>query len=338
MKKILNHADNFVEDSLKGILLAYPELLAAHPEDIKAVHRAGAPIQEKVAIVTGGGYGHIPVFLGYVGKGLCDGVAVGNVFTSPGCETILNVTRQVNANKGVLYLFGNYMGDCMNFEMAAEIAEMEGIKTETVKVSDDIASAPRESWKERRGIAGIFFAYKIAGACAERLAALEEVKAIAEKTIENAATFGVALSSCWLPGSEKKIFEIGEDDMEIGMGIHGEPGVKRGRLTSSCEITEILLPSILEDLSIKEGQRVAILVNGLGATSQEELFILYKDINEALAARGIEPVRVFVGEYATSLEMVGASISILKLDDELLELLDAPAYTPFVNVGGVRGA
>ena len=162
--------------------------------------------------------------------------------------------------------------------------------------------------------------------------------AIAEKAIENTATFGVALSSCWLPGSEKKIFEIGEEDMEIGMGIHGEPGVKRGRIASSREITKILLPGILADLSIKEGQEVAILVNGLGATSQEELFILYKDIDEALAEKGIKPVRVFVGEYATSLEMVGASISILKLDDELLELLDAPAYTPFVNVGGVRGA
>lgn len=338
MKKIMNRADDFVEESLKGILLAYPELLVAHPEDIKAVNRAEAPIKEKVAIVTGGGYGHIPVFLGYVGKGLCDGVAVGNVFTSPGCETILNVTRQVNSNKGVLYLFGNYMGDCMNFEMAAEIAEMEGIKTQTVKVSDDVASAPRERWRERRGIAGIFFAYKIAGACAEKLASLEEVKAIAEKAIENTATFGVALSSCWLPGSEKRIFEIGEDDMEIGMGIHGEPGVKRGRITTSREITETLLSNIIEDLSIKRDEGVAVLVNGLGATSQEELYILYKDINEALVERGIKPVRVFVGEYATSLEMVGASISILKLDDELLELLDAPAYTPFVNVGGVRGA
>ena len=338
MKKIMNRADDFVEDSLKGILLAYPELLVAHPDDIKAVYRAGSPIEEKVAIVTGGGYGHIPLFLGYVGKGLCDGVAVGNVFTSPGCETILNVTRQVNSNKGVLYLFGNYMGDCMNFEMAAEIAEMEGIRTETVKASDDVASAPRERWRERRGIAGIFFAYKIAGACAEKLASLEEVKSVAEKAIENTATFGVALSSCWLPGSEKRIFEIGEDDMEIGMGIHGEPGVKRGHITSSRKLTDILLSSIIEDLSIKKDERVAVLVNGLGATSQEELFILYKDINEALIERGIKPVRVFVGEYATSMEMVGASISILKLDDELLELLDAPAYTPFVNAGGVRGA
>ncbi|HEY5584333.1 MAG TPA: dihydroxyacetone kinase subunit DhaK [Ruminiclostridium sp.] len=338
MKKIMNHADDFVEDSLKGILLAYPELLVSDPEDIKAVYRAESPICGKVAIVTGGGFGHIPVFLGYVGKGLCDGVAVGNVFTSPACETILNVTRKVNSNKGVLYLFGNYMGDCMNFEMATEIAELEGIKTETVKVSDDVASAPRERWKERRGIAGIFFAYKIAGACAEQLEPLEKVKMIAEKVLENTATFGVALSSCWLPGAEKQIFEIGEEDMEIGMGIHGEPGVKRGHITSSREITEVLVPAIIKDLSIKTGEKVAVLVNGLGATSHEELFILYKDVNEFLVKQGIEPVRVFVGEYATSLEMVGASISILKLDDELLELLDAPAYTPFVNTGVIRGA
>ncbi|HEY5582882.1 MAG TPA: dihydroxyacetone kinase subunit DhaK [Ruminiclostridium sp.] len=336
MKKMINNAMDFVDESLKGILLAYPQILVAHPQDIRAVYRTEGSIARKVAIVTGGGYGHIPVFLGYVGKGLCDGVAVGNVFTSPACETILNVTRQVDSGNGVLYLFGNYMGDSMNFEMASELAEMEGIITGTVKVSDDVASGPREQWKERRGIAGIFFAYKIAGAYSEQMAPLDEVKRIAEKVVANTATFGVAFSSCSLPGLERPIFEIGEEEMEIGMGIHGETGIRRGRLETSRELTGTLLPTIIQDLSIKTGDRVAVLVNGLGATSQEELYILYKDVNEYLLKKGIEPARVFIGEFATSFEMAGASISLLKLDDELLELLDVPAYSPFVSIGGVR--
>ena len=187
----------------------------------------------KVSIVTGGGYGHIPVFLGYVGEGLCDGAAVGNVFTSPSSEAILDTTRAVENENGVLYLFGNYFGDGMNFEMAAEMAALEGIRTETVKVSDDVASAPRKEYFQRRGIAGICLVYKVAGACAESGASLEEVTRIARKAVDNTASYGVAFSSCTLPGAERPIFEINDQDMEIGMGIHGEPGIKRVRMMNS---------------------------------------------------------------------------------------------------------
>jgi dihydroxyacetone kinase len=236
MKKILNSNESFVDESLEGILAAHGDMLKACGSDIRAVFRADAPVKNKVAIVTGGGYGHLPVFLGYVGKGLADGVAVGNVFTSPSCDTIINVTREVDGGKGVLYLFGNYVGDGMNFDMAGEIVGLDGIETRIVKVSDDIASAPRESWQQRRGVAGLFFVYKTAGAKAEQLADLVEVQRIAEKTAERTATMGIAMSSCWVPGAGRPIFEISEEDIEVGMGIHGEPGVERIKLETSCNL------------------------------------------------------------------------------------------------------
>lgn len=332
MKKIMNHSEIFVEESLQGILMAHTGHLKGDPENIKAIYRVGSPIAGKVAIVTGGGFGHLPVFLGYVGKGLCDGVAVGNTFTSPSFDTIWSVTQHVKSDAGVLYLYGNYMGDSMNFDMAVEMAELEDIKIATVRVSDDIASAPKNAKTERRGIAGIFFAYKLAGACADRMSPLEEVKRIAEKAVANTATYGVALSSCQLPSAQKPIFEMGMNEMEIGMGIHGEPGVKSGKLMTSVELTETLVPEIVNDLNIVPGDSVAVLINGLGATSQEELYILYKDTVKYLIEKEIEVVRSFVGEYATSFEMAGASISLLKLDNETLELLDAPAYSPFLHM------
>ena len=287
--------------------------------------------ESKVSIITGGGYGHLPVFLGYVGDGLCDGVAVGNVFTSPSCETIQNVTNSVENGSGVLYLFGNYFGDSMNFEMASEFAQLNGIKTAIVKVSDDIASAPRERYQERRGIAGIVYAYKIAGALAENGANLEEVEQIAKKTVENTSSFGVAFSSCTLPGADKPIFEIDEDDMEIGMGIHGEPGIKRGKMLSSEEIAMELTTKVLEDLSVMEGDRISVLINGLGMTSREELYILYRDVASILKEKKISVVKALVGEYATSMEMAGVSLSILKLDEEIETLLLQHSYTPFVS-------
>ena len=205
----------------------------------------------KVAIVTGGGYGHLPTFLGYVGIGLCDGVAVGNVFTSPSFDTIWNVTQRVVSTSGVLFLYGNYMGDSLNFDMAAEIAELEEIPTATVRVCDDVASSKKRI--ERRGIAGIFFAYKIAGACAQRMASLEEVRRVAEKTVKYTSSYGVALSSCSLPSADHPIFEIGADDMEIGMGIHGEPGIRRGKILTSSELVETLMPELIKDQDFKQG-------------------------------------------------------------------------------------
>ena len=330
MKKCMNQNNNFVDESLEGIYEAYPDFYQKGNGDTRAlIHHCKQ--ESKVSIITGGGYGHLPVFLGYVGDGLCDGVAVGNVFTSPSCETIQNVTNSVENGSGVLYLFGNYFGDSMNFEMASEFAQLNGIKTAIVKVSDDIASAPRERYQERRGIAGIVYAYKIAGALAENGANLEEVEQIAKKTVENTSSFGVAFSSCTLPGADKPIFEIDEDDMEIGMGIHGEPGIKRGKMLSSEEIAMELTTKVLEDLSVMEGDRISVLINGLGMTSREELYILYRDVASILKEKKISVVKALVGGYATSMEMAGVSLSILKLDEEIETLLLQHSYTPFVS-------
>ena len=332
VSRIMNSSDFFVDESIEGIILAYPTRLKTSKEDNRAVIRADAPVKDKVAIVTGGGYGHLPVFLGYVGEGLADGVAVGNIFTSPSSDTIVNVTRSVNGGKGILYLYGNYTGDGMNFDLAAELVELEGIVTETVRISDDVASAPRSQWKQRRGVAGLFFAYKMAGAAAEKGMDLNDVKRIAEKTASKTVTMGIAMSSCWIPGSARPIFEIGNNEIEIGMGIHGEPGVKRSKMTSSADIADDIVNRLLHDLDINANARVAVLVNGLGSTTFEELYILYKDVHNILIKNHITIVRSFVGEYATSLEMAGASITLIELDDELVSLLNEPASSPFVSI------
>lgn len=333
MKKIINDPFAFVDEMLDGILLAHPDKLKAASEDRRAIVRADAPVQGKVAIATGGGSGHLPVFMGYVGEGLADGVSIGNVFSSPSYEQMLEATRAINGGAGVLYLYGNYMGDRMNFDMAAEMAEIEGIQVKTVLAADDVASAPPAEAAKRRGVAGIFFAYKIAGARAEERATLEEVTATAQKVIDNTRSMGVALSPCTLPAAGKPTFTIGEDEMEIGMGIHGEPGVRRGRLESADQITANLINAVVEDLPFKSGDEVAILVNGLGATPKEELYIMYRKADELLKGRGIKIYRPYVGEYATSMEMAGASITLLRLDDELKRLLDAPAESPFFVQG-----
>lgn len=329
MKKCMNHSDTFVTDSLEGIYKAYPEVYQPVGENLQALVRTDK--EDKVAVVTGGGYGHLPLFLGYVGKGLCDGAAVGNVFTSPSCETILDVSRAVNAGKGILYLFGNYFGDSMNFDMAGELLSMEGIRTEIVRGCDDMASAPRDQREKRRGIAGITFAYKTAGASAARGDSLEKVAETARKTIERTATMGIAFSSCTLPGMDHSIFQMEPDDMEIGMGIHGEPGIRREKMITSCQLAERLFADLIKDLSLKEKDRVAVLVNGLGMTSREELFIFFRDGAKYLEQKGIKISYSLVGEYATSLEMAGLSASILKLDDQLEPLLKSDSYTPFLR-------
>lgn len=330
MKKCMNTSEDFVDESLEGIYKAYPEFYVKGNLDVRALCHPGKD-KGKVSIVTGGGYGHLPVFLGYVGDGLCDGAAVGNVFTSPSCEAILNVTRAVGHEAGVLYLFGNYFGDGMNFEMAREMAQLEGIHTEMVKVSDDVASAPRSKYEERRGIAGIVYAYKLAGACAAAGGTLDEVKQAALWAVENTATYGVAFSSCTLPGAARPVFEINEQDMEIGMGIHGEPGVKRGRMMTSRDLARQLCPAVLKDLETVGEERVSVLVNGLGTTSREELYIFYKDICVLLEEKGLHVVKALVGEYATSLEMAGLSLSVIRLNEQMEEWLLAEERTPFIR-------
>lgn len=333
MKKLLNTPERFVDDMIEGILAAHPDALRAVSDDLRALVRADVPLEGKVGIVTGGGSGHLPVFLGYVGKGLCSGVAVGNVFQSPSAEQILAATRAVHGGAGVLYLYGNYGGDVMNFDMAAELADMEGIATRTVLVSDDVASAPAEAWQRRRGVAGLFFAYKIAGAAAEAGRTLDEVAQAAEAAVANTRTIGVALSPCTVPEVGRPSFTIGDNEMEIGMGIHGEPGIERGELRSADEVSRIMVERILSEPLFADGGEVAVLVNGLGATPKEELYIIFRGAARVLAERGIAIRRTYVGEFATSLEMAGCSISLLKLDDRLQELLDAPAHSPFFEQG-----
>ncbi len=328
VKRCMNRSEGFVDDSLNGIYRAHKGYYESAGGDVRALVHRGAQTR-RVGIVTGGGFGHLPVFLGYVGDGLCDGCAVGNVFTSPSCDTILAASRAVAREDGVLFLFGNYFGDSMNFEMAGELLADEGIHTSIVKVSDDLASAPRDAWQERRGIAGISLIYKIAGAYADRGASREELALLLNGAIERLSTFGVAFSSCTLPDADHPIFEILDTDMEIGMGIHGEPGISRAKMVSSNELAAILSQKLVQDQQLASGDRLAVLVNGLGATSREELYILYGDIEDKLQATGAKIVKAYVGEYATSLEMAGLSVSVLKLDQTLESLLDQPAITPF---------
>lgn len=333
MKKIINAPENFVDEFVEGILLAHPDLVKTPGDDLRVLVRADAPVAGKVGIVTGGGSGHLPLFKGYVGKGLCSGVAIGNVFSSPSSDQIFQATRAVDGGAGVLYLYGNYGGDVFNFDLAADLAELEGIVTKTVVGRDDVASQPKERKLDRRGVAGIFFAYKAAGAAAERGDSLEQVAAIAEDVVEHTATIGIGLAPTILPTTGKPSFELPDGEMEIGIGIHGEPGSRRGPLETADQIAEHFATALLKDLGLSVGARVAVLVNGLGATPLEELYLLYRRTHQLLTERGIEVVEKYIGEYATSLEMAGASISLLELDDERLELLRAPAKSPFFQEG-----
>lgn len=329
MQKLLNDAEHFVTEMLDGILLAHPDQLRCPGEDTHALVRASSPKQGKVGIVTGGGSGHLPLFLGYVGTGMLDGVAVGDVFASPSSDQILQATRAVDGGAGVLYLYGNYGGDVMNFDLAAELAEVEGIETATVVGADDVASAPTGQEELRRGIAGIVLLYKVAGASAERGASLAEVVRITEHAASRTRTFGVALAPMTLPTVGKPTFELPAGQMELGMGIHGEAGISRGPLGTADDVADSLLDSILADRPISSGSKVVVLLNGLGATPQEELYVMYRRIHTRLAEKGISVHRPYIGEYVTSLEMAGASLSILELDDELTPLIDAPVKTPF---------
>ena len=286
----------------------------------------------KVGLATGGGSGHLPLFLGYVGEGMLDGCAIGDVFQSPSAEQMLSVTKRIDQGRGVLYIYGNYNGDIFNFDTAAEMADFEeSIRVLSTVAGEDVAGPaplPGEANK-RRGVAGIFFAFKCAGAAAAQGLDLNEVKRVADKTCANARTMGVALSSCTVPRVGRPSFDIAADEMEIGMGIHGEPGVRRGKLLPADEIVDEMLEPVIRDLPYEACDEVAVLINGLGATPLEEQYVMYRRVNEVLSSRGIRVHRAYVGEFATSMEMGGASITLLKLDEELKKYLDAPADTPF---------
>jgi dihydroxyacetone kinase DhaK subunit len=332
MKKILNDPNRFVDDMLEGLYSAHPNMVARVGGDLHCLVRADSPVQGKVALATGGGSGHLPVFLGYVGQGMLDGCAIGDVFQSPSADQMLEVTKRIHGGKGVLYIYGNYGGDIMNFDMATEMASMDDIEVRTVLVKDDVASASADRADTRRGVAGMVFAFKTAGAKADLGGSLDEVEAVAKKTLANTRTMGVALGPCILPAVGKPGFTIGEGEMELGMGIHGEPGVKRGKLESADHIADAILDTITADMPLRSGDKVAVMINGLGATPLEELYILYRRVHQILKGKGVGIHRPFVGEFATSMEMPGASITILKLDDGLTKLLDHPAHTPFFRV------
>ena len=336
MKKIINNPNDFVDEVVDGLLLAHPDELRAASEDRRALVRTDAGTGGKVGIVTGGGSGHMPLFLGYVGRGLCSGVAVGNVFSSPSAEQIYAATAASDDGAGVLYLYGNYGGDVYNFDVAADLAAADGIRTTTVLGTDDILSAPPEKAETRRGVAGLILAYKTAGAAADRGDDLDKVTEIAQRTVDRTRTMGVGLAPTILPAAGEPTFTLGEGEMEIGIGIHGEPGHHRGPLETADQITDRFLAELLKELDLTKGSKVVVLVNGLGATPLEELYLIYRRTHRVLAERGVTIHRKYIGEYATSLEMAGASLSILHLDDELTELIDAPARSPFFTQGAVE--
>lgn len=326
MKKIINQPKQVVEDLLQGLVLAHPDKLK-RLEGFNVILRS-QPKEEKVTLVSGGGSGHEPAHAGFVGWGMLDAAVAGEVFTSPTPDQVLEAIRAVNNPKGVLLIIKNYSGDVMNFEMAAEMAEMEGIRVAKVVVNDDVAVENSTYTNGRRGIAGTVFIHKIAGALAERGADLDEVVQIANQVIENVRSKGIALSSCIVPAVGKPNFELGETEIEIGLGIHGEPGTHRGPMMQATEIARDLTESIIFDLGLSSGDEVAVLINGLGATPLMELYILNRNVAEILQKLDIRIYRTFVGEYMTSLEMAGASVSLLKLEPELKSLLDEAADSP----------
>lgn len=323
MKKIINQPDHVVSDCLRGLSLAEPSLV--YSPEFEVISRKERTA--KVGLVSGGGSGHEPAHAGYVGKGMLDAAVAGNVFASPGPDRIGEGISHANNGKGVLLIIKNYSGDIMNFEMAKDLAEMDDIEVETVVVKDDVAVPDSTFSTGRRGIAGTVFVHKLAGAKAEMGASLQEVKAVAEKTIANIRSMGMSMTPCILPGVGKPNFELGENEIEIGMGIHGEPGVERTSIKPASELAEILLSKILDDYDYS-GSEVALMVNGLGGTPLMELYILNGEVTKLLESKGIKVYKTLVGNYMTSLEMAGCSLTLLKLDDELKELLDYPCDTP----------
>ncbi|HBG99447.1 MAG: dihydroxyacetone kinase subunit DhaK [Rhodobacteraceae bacterium] len=333
MKKILNAPEAYVDEMLAGLVAAHPDYYRLHGDTGKVIARATPGRAGKVGIVTGGGSGHLPVFTGYVGTGLLDACAIGDVFASPSAEQMADAIRAADQGAGVLRLYGNYGGDVMNFDMAGDLVDFDDIACSTVLLADDVASAPPEEAEKRRGVAGMVYAFKIAGAAAEEGRDLAAVTAVAQKAADACRSVGVALSPCTVPQAGKPTFEIAEDEIEMGMGIHGEPGVWRGKLQSADAIAAEMMDRLLADMPLKAGDRVSVLVNSLGATPPEELYILYNVVKARLEGAGATIVMPLVGRYATSMEMAGVSFTLCKLDAELEALLQAPCDCAFWRVG-----
>lgn len=329
MKKLINNPTDVVDEMIEGYVKAHPTYIKQLPENNRSLVTAKETKQGKVGVLIGGGSGHEPAFLGYIGYGMADGVAVGNIFASPPPDPILQVTKKIDKGSGVVYVYGNYAGDVMNFGMAAELAELEDeIRVESIVVNDDVASAPKEEIEKRRGIAGEFFVTKAAAVASEKGYNLDDVVRIAKKANDNTRTMGVGLSPCSLPQTGKPSFHLEDDEMEIGLGHHGEPGVEKGKLQSADEVVDRLLGDILNDMPINKGEKVSVLINGLGSTTRMELYIVFRRVEQILKDMGIQIYRSFVGNYSTSLEMGGCSLTLMKLDEELIEVVDYPADCP----------
>lgn len=326
MKKILNAPERAVRDMIEGMSLANPGIRVL--PDTTVVVRADAPVCGKVGLVSGGGSGHEPAHGGLVGPGMLDAACAGDVFTSPSVDQMMDAIRAVDSGNGVLIIAKNYTGDNLNFDMAMELLEEEGIRTEKVVVRDDIAVEENDHTTGRRGVAGTVLVQKIASACADEGKSLKEVKAAAQETADNLRTMGFALSPCIIPAVGRPSFSLGEDEMELGTGIHGEAGVRRMKMADACALAGELVSHILADMPVKPGEEVCVMVNGMGSTPLMELYILYREVHEALSGRGILIAKSYVGEYMTSLEMAGASVTVLKLDEKRKAYLNAPADAP----------
>jgi dihydroxyacetone kinase-like protein len=331
MKKLINVPDRLVDEELAGMARAHADLIRVETPNI--VVRRDAPRSGKVGVISGGGSGHEPMHGGFVGRGMLDAACPGAVFTSPVPDQMLAATQAVDGGAGVLHIVKNYTGDIMNFELAAEMAKAEGINVEAVVIADDVAVKDSLYTAGRRGVGGTVLAEKIVGAAAEEGADLATVKALCEQVQANVRSMGMALTSCTVPSAGKPTFEIGDDEMEVGVGIHGEPGRERRKLATADEITEMLAVPIIDDLPFQSGDRVLAFVNGMGGTPLLELYVIYRKLAEILDERGITIERNLIGNYITSLEMAGCSITLLKLDDELIRLWDAPVHTPALRWG-----
>ncbi|MBA2631715.1 MAG: dihydroxyacetone kinase subunit DhaK [Chloroflexi bacterium] len=331
MKKLINAPDAVVDEALAGMVAAHGDLLRVIEPNV--VVRADAPRQGKVGIISGGGSGHEPMHGGFVGMGMLDAACPGAVFTSPVPDQMLAATKAVDGGAGVLHIVKNYTGDIMNFELAAELAQAEGIKVASVVIADDVAVQDSLYTAGRRGVGGTVLAEKVVGAAAEEGQDLAAVTALCQRVQDNVRSMGMALTSCTVPAAGKPTFEIGDDEMEVGVGIHGEPGRERRKLAGADEITEALLTPILDDLPFSSGDRVLAFVNGMGGTPLIELYVVYNKVAQLCAARGLTIERNLIGSYITSLEMAGCSITILKLDDEMTRLWDAPVNTPALRWG-----
>lgn len=327
MKKLVNDVHNVVKETLEGFALAHADLVEVHLDPDFVTRRTPKP-EGRVGIISGGGSGHEPLHAGFVGEGMLDAAVPGAVFTSPTPDPILEATKAADHGAGVLHIVKNYTGDVLNFETAAEMAEMDDIEVRTVVVNDDVAVEDSLYTAGRRGVAGTVFVEKLAGAAAERGDDLEAVTAVAEKTNSQMRSMGLALGPCTVPHAGKPSFDLGEDEIELGIGIHGEPGYRRGALESADALVEELYTKVRDDLGLKSGERVITLVNGMGGTPSSELYICHRRLAQLLAADGVEIARSMVGDYVTSLEMPGVSITLLRVDDEMLELFDAPVNTP----------